>query len=192
MPKKSHRAKWKKPSSNPLNNLDLSDYISPKESALKQKKDTYKDLQKEYERILHKEIQRENRAYRVIYKNHPDLLFIAFESNREKAKYQSSKYFRDTFHPFFTGDNYREEMLNCRAYRVQELDKYALKGLIPIPELLHALDITLSCSVCGKDHFDYSDYEKGRCFIVEGEGNLNPFTKGYILCYECHKKYLAK
>lgn len=191
MPKKPKKTKWRKPSANPLNNLNLSTYLHPTEE-VKTKNDSYKGIQKEYERILHKEIQRENRAYRVVYKNHPDLLFIAFCGNREAAKYQSSKYFKESFHPFFTGENYRKEMLNCRAYRVQELDKYALGGVIPIPELLRVLKVSLPCSVCGKDHFDYSDYEIGRCFIVEGEGDLNPFTKGYILCYECHKKYLKK
>ena len=192
MPKKPRKTKWKKPSSNPLNNINLKSFYEETKEKEKVKGDSYKNLQKEYERILHKEIQKENRAYRVVYSNHPDLLFIAFCGNRGTAKYQASKYFKSIFHPFFTGENYRQEMLQCHAYRVQELDKYALKGLIPIPELLHALDITLPCSVCGKDHFDYSDCDIGRCFIVEGEGNLNPFTQGYILCYDCHKKYIGK
>lgn len=191
MPKKPRRNRWKKPSSNPLDNLSLSFLSEPKQTEEK-KSDSYKGLQKEYERILHKEIQRENRAYRVVYKNHPELLYIAFCGNRGSAKYQASKYFKSIFNPFFTGEDYSKEMLQCRAYRVQELDKYALKGIIPIPALLKATDTSLACSVCGKDHFDYSDYEKGRCFIIEGEGNLNPFTKGYILCYDCYRKYINK
>lgn len=192
MPRKPRNPKRDKPSSNPLNNLDLSAFLEPKKDTKTTKKETYKGLQKEYERILHKEIQRENRAYRVVYMNHPELLYVAFSSNRENAKWQSAKYFKETLNPFFTKDSYNKEMMNSRAYRIQELDKFALKGVIPIPDLLHALDVSMPCSVCGKDHFDYSDYEKGRCFIVEGEGNLNPFTQGYILCYECHKKYLGK
>lgn len=192
MPKKPRKTKRRKPSNNPLENLNLSPFLEPEQVKEKKKSDTYKGLQKEYERILHKEIQRENRAYRVVFKNHPDLLYIAFCGNRGSAKYQASRYFKSIFHPFFTGENYSEEMLKCNAYRVKELDKYALKGTIPIPELLKATDTTMACSVCGKDHFDYSDCEIGRCFIVEGEGDLNPFTKGYILCYDCHKKYLNK
>lgn len=191
MPKKPRRTKWKKPSSNPLNNMNFKSYYEENKEKEKVKGDSYRKLQKEYDRILHKEIAREYRAYRVVYKNHPDLLYIAFGNSRESAKYKSARYFKETFNPFFTGENYREEMLNSRAYRVQELDKYALKGVIPIPEVLRVLDVSMPCSVCGKDHFDYSDYEKGRCFIVEGEGDTNPFTKGYILCYECHKKYIG-
>lgn len=191
MPKKQRKTRWKKPSSNPLNNLNLSDLLEPEEKAETKKEDSYKGLQKEYERILHKEIQRENRAYRVVFKNHPDLLYIGFGGNRGTVKYKASKYFKEVFHPFFTGEDYSKEMLKCHAYRVQEFDKYALKGLIPIPELLKTLDISMSCSVCKKEHFTYSDYIKGNCYIIEGEGNLNPFTKGYILCSSCHKKYIS-
>ena len=191
MPKKQPRAKWKRPSANPLDNLNLSIYTEPTKKDTKQKnKDSYKGLQKEYERILHKEVQRNHRAYRVIFDDHPDLLYIAFCGNRGSAKWQASKYFKKCFHPFFTGANADKEMLKCHAYRIQELDKYGLKGIIPIPDLLRALDISLPCSVCGKDHFDYSDYINGRCFIVEGEGNLNPFTQGYLLCYDCHRNYV--
>lgn len=192
MPKKPRRSKWKKPSSNPFDNLNLKSFYEEQKEKEKVKKDSYSKIQKEYERILHKEIQRENRAYRVVFKNHPDLFYIAFKGSREGAKYEASKYFKSIFHPFFTGEDYSKEMLQARAYRVQGLDKYALKGIIPIPELLKVTGITLPCSVCGKDHFDYSDYEIGRCFIIEGEGNLNPFTQGYILCYDCYKKYVGK
>ena len=192
MPKKPRRTKWKKPSKNPLNNLDLKSFYEGTKEKEKIKGDSYSKIQKEYERILHKNIQRENRAYRVVYKNHPELLYIAFGSGRGTAKYQASKYFKSIFHPFFTEEDYRKEMLNCHAYRVQELDKYALQGVIPIPALLKATDTSMPCSVCGKDHFDYSDYIEGRCYIIEGEGNLNPFTKGYILCSDCYKKYINK
>lgn len=190
MPKKPKYSKWEKPSSNPLNNLNLSSYLNPEKEEKTEKKDTYNKLQKEYERILHKEIQRENKAYRVVYLNHPDLLFITFDRNRGNAKWQAAKYFKSIFNPFFTGESYRQEMLNSRAYRIPEFDKYANKGVIPIPELLRVLDISMSCSVCGKGCFTYTDYKEERCFIIEGEGNLNPFTKGYLLCSECYKKYL--
>lgn len=189
MPKKPQRTRWKKPSSNPLNNLNLSDYIEPKKEIKKAKRDTYKDLEDEYKRILNKEIRKENKAYRIVYKDHSDLLYIAFKSNRASAKHESARYFQSILNPFFTGDDYRKQMLYSRAYRVQELDKYASKG-IPIPELLRVLDITMPCSVCGKDHFSYSDYQQEKCFIIEGEGNMNPFTRGYILCHDCYKKYI--
>ena len=84
-------------------------------------------------------------------------------------------------------------MRNGRALRIKELDEYGLKGeIVPIPALLKATGISLPCSVCGKGKFEYSDYIDGKCFIIEGEGNLNPYTKGYILCYDCYQKYLNK
>ena len=191
MPKKPRKTrKWKKPSDNPLNNIDFKSYYEETKEKEKIKGDSYKKLQKEYERILHKEIKKQHKAYRVVFKDHPDLLYIAFCGSRGSARWQACKYFKSIFNPFFSGEDANREMLKCEAYRVQELDKYALKGSAPIPALLHALDLSLPCSICGKDHFDYSDYEKGRCFIIEGEGNLNPYTSGYILCYDCHKKYI--
>ena len=190
MPKKPRKTKWNKPSKNPLNNLNLKSFYEETKAKEKVRQDSYRKIQKEYERILHKEIQGRNRAYRVVFKNHPDLLYIAFCSNRGSAKYQASRYFKSIFHPFFTGEDYSKEMLQCHAYRMQELDKYSIKGLVPIPELLKATDTTISCSVCGKGKFNYSDCSQGECFIVEGEGNLNPFTKGYLLCYDCYKKYI--
>ena len=192
MPKKQSKYKWKKPSNNPLNNINYKSFYekTKEKEKVKVKGDSYKKIQTEYERILNKEIRKEHRAYRVIFKNHPDLLYVAFGNNRGNAKWQASKYFRDSYHPFFSGEDADRQMLQCHAYRIQELDQYGIKGIVPIPDLLRVLDISMPCSVCGKDHFDYSDYVKGRCFIVEGEGNLNPFTQGYILCYECHKKYI--
>lgn len=190
MPKKLKKAKRKKPSSNPLNNINFKPLYENTETSPKGDKYSIRQIEGEYKRILQKSIQREHRAYRVVYKNHPDLLFIAFAKEREPAKYQASKYFKDIFHPFFTGEGYSEEMLNSRAYRVKELDEYGLKGVVPIPKLLQVLDISMSCSICKKGNFTYSDYIQGECFIIEGEGNLNPFTKGYLLCHECYKKYI--
>ena len=129
MPRKRKIKRWKKPSANPLNNLNLSEYTNPeKVKAKKEKEENYKSFQKEYERLLHREVRREEKAYRVVYKNHPDLLFVAFAQDREKAKYQSARYFKSAYHPFFTGEDYRKEMLKSHAYRCQELDKYAFEG----------------------------------------------------------------
>ena len=192
MPKKQRKYKWKKPSTNPLDNINIKSFYDEEKEKEKVKGDSYNKLQKEYEKILHKEIKKQRKAYRLVFKNHPDLFYISFNKSRESAKYEAARYFKSIFHPFFTGENYSVEMLQCRAYRVQEFDQYALKGVIPIPALLKVSGISLPCSVCRKGHFDYSDWEQEKCFIVEGEGNLNPFTKGYLLCYDCYKKYLDK
>ena len=183
--------KHRKKSSNPLNNLNISAFLEPKTK--KAEKETLKELEEEYRKILKRNIQREYRAYRVCFKNHPDLLYIAFCSNRGSAKWRATKYFKNSFHPFFSNDeDCSREMLNCKAYRIQDFDEYYLKGLIPIPKLLKTLDISMPCSVCKKGHFKFSDYIAQKCFIIEGEGNLNPFTKGYLLCPQCYKRYIAK
>jgi len=169
-----------RPSSNPLQNIDFSEFLQP-----------YEELQKEYKNILHQGVYKDSKAYIVKYKNHPDIFYVAFANNRASAKWKASKSLRDNFNPFFSRSSCREEMLSSRAIRHPEFDKYAQEGyLIPIPKILKADKVSLPCSVCGKGHFTYSDYEKERCFVIEGEGNLNDFIRGYLLCYDCYKKYI--
>lgn len=187
---------WRKPSSNPLNNLDLSEYTNPekkkKKEKEKKKKETLKNLQDDYKKILHQNVQKEHRAYRIVYKNHPELFYLAFKHSRESAKYESAMYFRNMMNPFFTGEGYREEMLNSRAYRLRELDKYAFEDCrVPIPELLRSVDVSMPCSVCGKS-ISYEDLENKHAFIIEGEGNTAPFIRGHLLCHKCYKRYLEK
>lgn len=164
---------------NPLNNIDFSEFT-----------EGYKELQKEYLGVLKRSQKKGDKAYKVTFKDHSDLFYIAFSENRGNACYRASRYFRDIFHPFFTGDNYRKEMLNSKAHRCPQLDKYYVEEKVPIPKLMEVLNAQFPCSVCGKGKFNYSDYINDRCYIIEGEGDLNPFTKGYILCYDCYKKYI--
>ena len=179
---------------NPLSTINFSSLLKSEEKKVEKEKDSIKKIQKDYEKILKKKIQREHRAFKVTYENHPDLFYIAFASNRAQAIYRSARYFQSIFNPFFsTNADYSREMRDSRALRIKELDEYGLKGeIVPIPALLKATGIPLPCSVCGKGKFEYSDYIDGKCFIIEGEGNLNPYTKGYILCYDCYQKYLDK
>lgn len=79
-------------------------------------------------------------------------------------------------------------MKQARTKRIYEFDKYGENGKVPIPMLMKELDIKFACSNCHKQVFSYTDYEAGRCFIVEGEGDTNEFTEGRVLCYYCHKK----
>lgn len=162
----------------PFSKLDLSKYTKPKST-----------LAEAYEQALKQQISK-YKARKITFKDHSDLIYISFKPTKEKAIYEACKYFQESFYPTFMGDGISEEMKHGKAHRVQEFDKYGIEGVIPIPELMKVMDFKFPCSVCGKDNFDYEDYEIGRCFIVEGEGNLNPFTKGYILCYECYKKYI--
>ena len=138
------------------------------------------------------------RAYAVTFKEYPELFYITFEdsgdksTHRAKAKWQACKYFKnEIMHPDFQKRNdYGNRMKASRGLRVPDFDKYAEKGKIPIPELMRVLNVTFKCSICGKYTFKYQDYKDGRCFIIEGEHDINSFTEGIILCYECKRKYL--
>ena len=163
----------------PFSKVDLSKYTKPQNY-----------LQQAYEEALQKQYKNAGKAFKVTFKDQPDLIYIAFKKAREKAVYEACKYFKEAFYPTFMGSGADEEMKQARATRVQELDKFALKGKVPIPELMRIMNFTFPCSVCGKDNFNYEDYEIGRCFMLEGEGDLNPFTSGYVLCYDCYKKYI--
>jgi hypothetical protein len=194
MPRKKPitRNNYKKPSKNPLSNLNLTPYLEPKQKKEKDK-DTLQELKGKYEKILKKNIKKQYKAFRVVFRNHPDLTFIAFCEKKSTAVGRATTYFHESFHPFFSNsEDYTNEMKTGRAYRVQELDKYGLSGLVPIPELLRVLDLSMPCSVCRKHNFSYSDYINNNCYIIEGEGNLNPYTKGYLLCHDCYKKYIDK
>ena len=134
-----------------------------------------------------------HKAFKVTFKDQPDLIYIAFKRLREQAIWEACKYFRDSFHLDFQRDKgYSSEMKQSHAIRVPELDEYGKKGKVPIPVLMKVLDIRFPCSHCHKQVFTYKDYEAGRCFIIEGEGDTNEFTKGRILCYYCYKKIVEK
>lgn len=155
-----------------------------------------KKKQKELEAKLksfkkkHKPINNK-KAYKITFKDQPNLLYVAFKPNRAKAMWDACKYFRDSLHLDFQKErSYSAEMKQARAIRVPELDEYGEEGQVPIPVLMKVLDIKFSCSHCHKEVFSYKDYEAGRCFIIEGEGDTNDFTKGRILCYYCHKKII--
>ena len=164
---------------NPFSKVDLSKYTQPTN-----------DLMEGLNEAISKS-RFKGKARKVIFKDQPNLIYISFKQTKEKAIYEACKFFKDSFYPTFMGDReLYSEMEQARATRVQEFDKYGMEGKIPIPELMKVMKFTFPCSVCGKDNFNYEDYEIGRCFLVEGEGDLNPFTKGYVLCYDCYKKYI--
>ena len=146
------------------------------------------EVKESYEEIL-KKANSKGKAYKVTFIDQPDLLYFTYAKTRNKARSKAVIYFRENFFPLFL-DPKNDEYKKARVLRVPELDEFSDTGKVPIPKLMEHLNITFPCSACKQDDFNLSDYEKGRCFIVEGEGDLNEFTKGYILCYDCHKKYL--
>jgi hypothetical protein len=133
------------------------------------------------------------KAFKVVFKDQPDLIYIAFKVNRAKATWDACKYFRDSLHLDFQRDKgYSAEMKQTITLRVPELDEYGEEGQVPIPILMKVLGIKFTCSHCHKQIFSYKDYEAGRCFIIEGEGDTNEFTKGRVLCYNCYKKIIDR
>lgn len=128
------------------------------------------------------------KAYLVTFTEHSQLLYVAFTETRDKARAAAQRYMRDMFYPLENINKCPIKLSETRAVRAKNLDKYREESKIPIPELMK-LEVTFPCSCCGKDNFDYKDYEIGRCFIIEGEGDLNFFTKGMVVCYECKNRY---
>lgn len=164
--------------SNPFKNLDFSEFLTP-----------YSELQKEYKRILTKS-KSKGIAFKVIFKEIPDIVYISFSKTKAKARADATRYFRTTMHPMFIGKDYEHQYLNSKAFRISEFDKFSEEGKVPIPQLMENLGATFPCSICGHGNFNLQDYKTHRCYLVEGEGDLNPFTKGYILCYSCYNKYI--
>ena len=158
--------------------LDFSDFLKP-----------YKNFKEEYENLARKKRAKNRQAYKVTFRDHSDLVYFTFAKNKDRAKGEATKYFKENFHPSFMGRGWREEYKQARGVKIPELDKYGEKGRVPIPELMKYLKVSFPCSICGNYAFQYSDYEKGKCFIIEGEGNINEITEGIILCYDCYKKY---
>ena len=167
--------------------LDFTEYLEP-----------YEDFRKEYTDTLYLIRNRINkkRAYVVTYTDDPTLFYVAFEANRYKAKGAATKYFRDNYHPDFSGNKWcLEKFTKARAHSFPPFNKYADECKVPIPELMRYFDISFPCSFCGKHNFTLQSHEAKTCHIIEGEGDLNIFTKGFIICNDCYKKlqesYLA-
>lgn len=163
----------------PFTSIDLSDLSETTED------------RKNREEMLRKKLSKGN-CYKVTFKDQENLVFISFQKTPEKARSEACLYFRDNFYPSFMDTGMEEEYMVSTAHRLQAFDKYSIECKVPIPDLMKELKATFPCSVCGKDNFNLQDVEIGRCFIVEGEGDLNPFTKGYVLCYDCYKKYIVQ
>ena len=161
--------------------LDLSEFTRP-----------YKEIKKDYEKIFKKTFSK-GHAYKVSFKESPNTFCIAFAKTKRKAIWQGAKFFHNNLYPEFMGKGWSTVQNLCllEAHRIKELDDYSLTGIIPIPVLMKTLNMTFKCSVCGKGNFTYETFESGGCFVLEGEGNLNDYTKGYILCYDCKRKYLT-
>lgn len=128
------------------------------------------------------------KAYKVIFSDHPEYLYVAFAPTQAKAEAEAHKYIRETYFPTFSSNDCPVGFKESRGKRCKELDEYAREGKAPISALLK-VGLTFKCSGCGKTTFNYEDYSARRCFIVEGEGDIVPYGKGMIFCYSCYHKY---
>lgn len=159
--------------------LDLEPFVKP-----------YEEVKKELADHLYfiKNKVQEPYAFQITHRHNKDIFLITFATNKDKAKSKGHKYFKDNLHPLFIHDY--SNFVYLKVKRLPQLDMYAKEKVVPIPEILK-LGTTIPCSLCGKHHFELKDYENNRCFIIEGEGNMNSFTKGLLLCYDCKKKYFS-
>lgn len=164
---------------NPFEGMDFSEFTNPEP----------KKVEKPIETTEYKPPRGGERCFLITFKNIPDIACVVFAKNKFKGLWKGCKFFKEQMHPLFMGSSSDDQLKQSKAKRVPELDKYVHDKKIPIPELMKHLNFTFPCSACGQDNFTYKDYEIKRCFIVENEGDLNDFTKGYVLCYNCFKKY---
>ena len=156
-------------------NINFSSFIRP-----------FKALQRNYELLAWK---RRPLCYSITYKSAPDILYIAF-GKKDKCKGDATRYFRDNMHPAFIEKGWYKMHLEARAIRRPEFDIYYREKKVPVAELLK-LGVTVPCAICGEGNFGRTEYDYKQCFTIEGEGDLNIFTKGFIVCKKCHDKYLA-
>lgn len=142
------------------------------------------DFQKSYETLL-KERKRKQ-AYLVFFKDRPNLFYISFQlyEKRHVSRLVASKYFKKIFNDRPLNQYY----WSAQRRRIPIFDKYRDTERVPIQELMKA-GATFSCSTCGLGKYTYTDIENKKCFVIEGEGNINPFTSGMIVCSDCRRKF---
>ena len=174
---------------------DIKDVKKQEEKALRERRENKKEKEEEmiaqaklaqvqYSSNL-KSNKKSLKAYIVFLSQNHNETFVGFGETMGKAVYQVAKKLTEEF--YFGTFKLTNEHKLLKGRRLQQLDSYADEGKAPIPELLKA-GITLRCAHCHKRAFTYSDYIEGRCFVYEGEWDMNFFTKGFVLCYDCKRK----
>lgn len=147
----------------------------------------YKEFSLEYENLYTAHaIRKGHKAFLVTMVGYPELYYISFTHIKDRAKAEANKYFRTCNPKFYTTEGYYKMYLASRGRRVPEFDKYQRIGKVPILEIMQQ-GIKFPCFYCGKDNFSYEDYENHRCYILDDGTELNPYTQGVVLCYNCYK-----
>ena len=127
----------------------------------------------------------EIRAYLITFADEPGLLYVAFEKNKDRAKWVATKYFYENGHPTFMNKQRDKKFFMSRTHMMPEFDKYSITGRVPILELLKA-GFSFPCYACQKGNFTLSEYEDHQCIIIEDGTDMNVFTRGIILCSNCY------
>ena len=173
------------------NNSELREYqeeLQKKSIEVEDITDDYAFFKNEYDNFASQTLDgHRKKAYLVTFTDIPSLCYIAFEHSKNKARGVAVMYFRD-FHPDFMDGLWKKRFLHAQRKRVPAFDKYSYSGKVPVMELLKR-GMSFSCGVCGKDNFTYGDIQIGRGFVIDDGFEMNPFTKGFVLCYHCYKKY---
>ena len=146
----------------------------------------------DYKHNLYFEANKEvkTRAYLVTVEGHPEYMYISFARDRNKAESDALHYIRDRFYPLEKISRCSITFQDLKGKRAPEFDKFKASGKIPISALMKS-GINFSCSCCGNYLFNYDSLKTKQCFIIEGEGEINPFTQGIVVCYSCYKKYFC-
>ena len=70
------------------------------------------------------------KAYIVTFKEHPNLLYVAFSLNREKAEAEAQRYMRDIYYSMYSITDCPISLKEAHALRAKNLDKYKTTGKI--------------------------------------------------------------
>ena len=144
------------------------------------------------------------KAYLITTKLMPEfyfLCFVTYEDARAKADEISAKYLTHGYEKVALAEcsSYLGDYLGLRdtsngiyfslkRKRANNVDKYFYEKKAPVYELME-LGIKFRCKNCGKGMFGLEEYNDKKCFILEGEGEYNYFTKGVVFCRNCYNEY---
>ena len=135
---------------------------------------------------IHKPVK--TKCFLVKFKEHPQYFWYVFAENRNKAEASAVKQIREKYYPLDTPASCPIQITESRGYRAPEFDEYKVTGKIPITALMKN-GVSFSCSCCNKFKFTYDDLLLKKCFIIEGEGDINSYTLGTVVCFDCYKRY---
>jgi len=144
---------------------------------------SYESFKEEYNLLAHR-LKPKIKCY-IVKGNDPSLFYISFSKDKKPARSEAAKYIIKNTKVIYHWKELASLYLSLRAYRHKDFDKYADDNKIPIIEQLK-IGITYTCALCNNKHaFTYEDYKDNKCYVVEDNFSINPYTKGYLICNSC-------